>query len=182
MKKKLVIVLVLAMLVGLLTGCVAMSDERLVINVVYAKSKDAATIDDAETSAVEDMTALRKAYPSLGEKGSGKTFYCGGENFADKLAEAAKGADIVVCVGEEFTEIGGVAAANSKVKWLWVGGDEALSSAAVYVLPAGSEDGALLSKLTEFVEHDFSKGYVWATAMPTAEDSMEESSAEQTEG
>lgn len=180
MKKKFVIVLILAMIVGLFTGCLAMSSERLVINVVYAKSKDAKNIDPAEDAAAKDIAALQKNFPTLGEKGSGKAFYCGGKDYSDKLASAAKGADIVVCVGEEFSDLSGVAASNSKVKWIWVNGDEAASCDTIYVIPAGSEEHALKNKLTDYIEQDYNKkdNYIWATAMETEESS----GSEQTEG
>lgn len=177
MKKKIVIVLILAMIVGLFTGCLAMSNERLVINVVYAKSKDADNIDPAEQTAVDEIAKLRENFPTLGEKGSGKGFYCGGENFSDKLASAAKDADIVVCIGEEFSDLSGVAASNEKVKWIWVGGDEAASSDQIYVIPADAEDGALLTKLTEYIEKGLDKDYDWAAA-PESEESSTEETAE----
>lgn len=177
MKKKIVIVLILTMIVGLFTGCrLAMSNERLVINVVYAKSKDAKNIDPAEEAAAKDLAALRKAFPSLGEKDSGKTFCCGGKNYSDKLVSATKNADIVVCIGEEFSDLPGIAKANEKVKWIWVDGDEAASCDTIYVIPAGSEEHALKAKLTEYIEDDYNKDYIWATAPETEETS------EQTEG
>lgn len=159
MKKKLAILLVLTIAIGLLSGCVAISDEKLVINVVYAKSAEESAIDPAEDAAAKEVTAIRDSY-LLG----GKSYFCGGKDYSDRLAEAAKDADIVICVGEELKDLTGVAASNKNARWIWVGGDEALSSDMIYVIPADAEITVLFEKIKDFVEGGLSDDYVWATA------------------
>lgn len=170
MKKKVAIILILTVLVSVLFGCAPASEEKLTIHIVYAQSeeetgKDALAADVAaqfNTKKEEDASATEEAETDKLAKRyflSVKNYYCETENYGEQLAEAAKGADIVICVGEQFGDLSGVAASNPKVRWLWVGGDVAVTAEKVAVVASADE---MYTQLSDFIENGMSDDYRWA--------------------
>lgn len=173
MKKKIAIILALTLLVGILAGCAPASNEELTIHIVYPVSKDEVAKDELSAEVSKEFTKPEKASEDPTEETiaemltekyhlSTKEYFCEDKNYSAKLAEAVgANVDIVICVGDVFSDIVGVSASNPKVRWIWVGGDEALATDKIFVADSAS---ALRNKLTEYIEHDLSKDYVWSDA------------------
>ncbi len=124
MKKLIAGLLAAVMLIGLLSGCTGVDTNKLKVALVVAdKFGDRSFYDSSK----EGLDRLAEDFDL-----ETTTIECNGENHTAQMRNAADSANIVICVGWEFSDIETVAPEYEDVRWIWI--DNATSAPVENVL------------------------------------------------
>ena len=113
MKKRIISLLLAALMVAGLMGVTALAaEEPLTVALVVADKFGDRSFYDSSKAGCDKLVA---------DKGVELvTIECSGENHATQMRNAADAADVVVCVGWEFYDIETIAPEYPDVKWIWI--------------------------------------------------------------
>lgn len=115
MKKLIAVLLIAALALGLmlsLTACAGIDTSKLQVTLVVAdKFGDRSFYDSSK----EGLDRLSKEFDI-----ETATIECNGENFDTQMRNAADKANVVICVGWQFSEIETIAPEYSNVRWIWI--------------------------------------------------------------
>ena len=113
MKKRIISLLLAALMVAGLMGATALAaEEPLTVALVVADKFGDRSFYDSSKAGCDQLVA---------DKGVELvTIECSGENHATQMRNAADAADVVVCVGWEFYDIETIAPEYPDVKWIWI--------------------------------------------------------------
>ena len=137
MKKLIALALVCVMLVGLLTGCMGVDTSKLKVALVVAGTFGDRSFYD---SAKEGAERLAKDFDV-----ELTTNECANENHSQKLKNAADEANIVVCVGWEFSDIETIAPTYPDVRFIWIDNATSQPVANVLNITYAQNEGSLLA-------------------------------------
>lgn len=127
MKKKLLALLLACAMLCALASCGGKDGENkdgLKLALVVAQSFGDRSFYDSSRDGAARLTTDRNVAVS--------TIECNNENFDTQMRNAADSADVVVCVGWEFSNIETIAPEYPEVKWIWI--DNATSAPVANVL------------------------------------------------
>lgn len=137
MKKLIALALACVMLVGLLTGCMGVDTSKLKVALVVAGTFGDRSFYD---SAKEGAERLAKDFDV-----ELTTNECANENHSQKLKNAADEANIVVCVGWEFSDIETIAPTYPDVRFIWIDNATSQPVANVLNITYAQNEGSLLA-------------------------------------
>ncbi len=137
MKKLIALALTCIMLAGLLTGCMGVDTSKLKVALVVAGTFGDRSFYD---SAKEGAERLAKDFDV-----ELTTNECANENHSQKLKNAADEANIVVCVGWEFSDIETIAPTYPDVRFIWIDNATSQPVANVLNITYAQNEGSLLA-------------------------------------